>query len=124
AEALDRVADETGRAVMVDGAERLDQRRQVVAAEIVHQLRQLLVAARRDQLRDRALVADVVVETLAPGRTALEHQRRVELARAPLDPGAQLVAARLLERGLLQRAVFQDNHVPAEVPEQLLVALP
>ena len=36
----------------------------------------------------------------------------------------QLLAAGLLERGLLQRAVFQDHHVPAEILEQLLVALP
>ena len=46
AEALDRVGDEADRPVVIDAIERLDDRRQVVAAEIVHQPRQLVVAAR------------------------------------------------------------------------------
>ena len=61
---------------------------------------------------------------LAPGRAAGEHQRRVERVGAAVDPGLELVAARLLERRLLQRAVFHDDDVPAEILEQLLVALP
>ena len=86
AEALDGVADETGRPVVVDRAERLDQRGQVMPGEIGHQARKLVVGARLDQLRHRALVADVVEQALAPGRAALEHQRRVELVRALVDP--------------------------------------
>ncbi len=50
AEALHRVGDEAGRPVVVDLVERLDDRRQVVAAEIVHQPRQLVVGALLDQL--------------------------------------------------------------------------
>ena len=99
-------------------------RRQVVAAEVVHQPGQLVVGPRFDQLAHGALVADLVHQALAPGRAALEHQRRVELVRTAVDPLPQSVAARLAERGLLQRAVFQDHHVPAEILEQLLVALP
>ena len=82
AEALDRVGDEADRPIVIDGVERRDDRRQIVAAEIVHQPRQLIVAALFDQPRHRALVADLVVEALAPGRAALEHQRGIELVRA------------------------------------------
>ena len=124
AEALHRVGDEAGRPVVIDLVEGFDDRRQVVAAEVVHQPRQLVVGARLDQLCHRTLVADLVHQPLAPGRAALEHQRRVELVRAAVDPLPQGLAAGLAERGLLQRAVFQDHHVPAEVLEQLLVALP
>src|SRR6185369_17507962 len=84
----------------------------------------LIVAALADQLRHAALIADLVIEPLAPRRAAGEYQRRVELVRATVDPGTQLFAARFLERGALQRAVFHDAHVPAEIFEELLVALP
>src|SRR4029077_13796221 len=66
----------------------------------------------------------LIMEPFAPGRAARESQRRIELVRAIIDPTAQRVAAGLLERGLLQRAVFQDNDVPAEIFEELLVACP
>ncbi len=46
AEALDRVGDEADRPVVVDLAEGLDQRRQVMPAEIGHQPRELVVRAR------------------------------------------------------------------------------
>jgi hypothetical protein len=124
AEALDRVADEAGRFVTGGCMESLKHRRQIVAAEIVHQRRQCVVGAFLDQPADVALVADLVVEPLAPGGAAGEHQRRVELVRTLVDPLPQPLAAGLLEGGLLQRAVFDDHHVPAEIPEQLLVALP
>ena len=86
AEALDRVGDEAGRPVVIDLVEGFDDRRQVVAAEIVHQPRQLVVGALLDQLRHRALIADLVEQALAPRRAALEHQRRVELVRTAVDP--------------------------------------
>ncbi len=122
--ALDGVGDEADRPVMIDLAERVDERGQVVTGEIGHQPGKLGVRARLDQPRDVALVADLVVETLAPGRAALEHQRRVELVRATVDPLPQLLAARLLERRLQQRAVLEDHHVPAEAAEQRFVARP
>ena len=125
ARALDGVADEAGRPVVLRGGiERLDQRRQVVPAEIAHQPRELVVRSLVDQLRHRTLIAEIVHQPLAPGRAALERQRRVELVRATVDPGAQRFAARLLECGFLQRAVLDDHHVPAERLEQRLVARP
>ena len=125
ARALDGVADEAGRPVVRRRlVERLDQRRQVVPAEIAHQPRELIVGALVDQPRHRALVAEIVHQALAPRRAALERERRIELVRAVVDPGAQRFAARLLERGLLQRAVLDDDDVPAERLEQRLVARP
>ena len=122
--ALDRIGDEADRPIVIDGVERLDDRRQIVAAEIVHQPRQLIVAALFDQPRHRPLVADLVIETLAPRRAALEHQRGIKLVRTAIDPLAQHLAARLGKGGLLQRAVFEHHDVPAEIAEQILVTLP
>ncbi len=92
--------------------------------EVGHQPRQLLVRARLDQPRDVALVADLVEEALAPGGAALEDERRVELVRTIVDPLAQALAASLAERLLQQRAVFENDHVPAEGFEQRLIARP
>ena len=77
-----------------------------------------------DQPRVGAAVADVVEQPLAPRRAALEHQRRIELVRAAVDPVAQRLAARLGESRFLQRAVFEDHDIPAEGAEQRLEALP
>ena len=94
--ALDGVADEAGRPVIGRGlAERLDHRRQIVPAEIAHQPRELLVGTLLDQPGNRALIAELVREALAPRGAALEHQRRIELVRAVVDPFAQGFAARL-----------------------------
>ena len=112
------------KALLIDAGESLGDRSKIVAAEIVHQPRQLVVAAPFDQPRHRPLVADLVIETLAPGRAALEHQRRIKLVRAVIDPLPQHFAARLGKGGLLQRAVFENDNVPAEIAEQILVALP
>jgi len=122
--ALDGVADEADRPVMVDLAEGLEQGGQIVARQIGHQARELVVAARLDQPRDVALVAEVVEQPLAPGRAALEHQGRIELVGAAVDPVAQARAARFREGRLLQRAVLQDDDVPAEGAKQLFVAFP
>ena len=97
---------------------------EVVTAEIVHQRRDRVVAARLDQPRHRPLVADLVEKPLAPRRAALKHQRRIELVRAAIDPLPQRFAARLGEGLLLQRAVFEHDDVPAEIAEQVFVALP
>ncbi len=122
--ALDGVADEADRPVMVDLAEGLEQPGEIVPRQIGHEPRERVVAARLDQPGDVALVADVVEQPLAPRRPALEHQRRIELVGAAVDPFAQARAARLRERGLQQRAVLQDDDVPAEGAKQLFVALP
>src|SRR5580704_17961579 len=98
--AFDRIGDEADGPVVIDGVERRDDRCQIVAAELVHQPRQLIVAARLNEPRHRPLVADLVIETLAPGRAALEHQRGIELVWTMIDPLAQYLAARLGKRGL------------------------
>jgi len=118
------VADEAGGPVVVDLAESLDHRRQVVPAEIAHQPREFIIRALLDQLGDVALVSQFIQQALAPRSSPLEHQRGVKLVRTAVDQFAQTLAARLLERGLLQRAVLDDHHVPAEGLEQRLVARP
>ena len=65
-EALDGVGNEAGRPVMADSVERFDDRRQIVAAEVTHQPGQFFVGSAFDQLCNRALVADVIEEPLAP----------------------------------------------------------
>ena len=72
ADALDGVGDEADRAVVIDGFKRLDHAGHVVSAEIGHQRQQFVIVAAVDQLRHLALVADVVLQMLAEGSTALE----------------------------------------------------
>ena len=96
-EAFDGVGDEADRAVMIDLAEGVDQRRQVVARKVRHQAMKLRVGACLDQSRHRTAVADLVEQPLAPGATALKHQRGVELVRTTVDPVAQSIAAGLAE---------------------------
>ena len=81
AETFDGIGDEADRPVVIDGVEGVDDGAQIVAAEIVHELRQLVIAARIDERCDGSLVADLVGQALAPGRAALKHQRGVKLVR-------------------------------------------
>ena len=121
--ALDGVGDEDHRPVVVDRLEGVHQRRQVVAGEVAHQRRELGVGAPVEQRRHRPLVAELVGQTLAPGGAALEDQRRIERVRAGIDPRLQPFAAGLTEGRLLQRAVLQRHHLPAEGGEDRLEAL-
>src|SRR5262249_44425428 len=73
---------------------------------------------------DVALVANLVIETLPPCRPARKNERRVKLVRAVVDPLAQCLAARLLERCLLQRAILENDDLPSEIIEELLIASP
>ncbi len=122
AHALDRVGDEDDRPVVVDALEGLEEARQVVAAEIAHEARQLLVRAALDEARDGALVAEIVEEAFPPGGAALVGEGGIELVRGGVDPFAQALAAGLAERRLHERAVLEDDHVPAEGAEQRLEA--
>ena len=122
AEALDGVGDEDYRPIVVDRFEGGDEARQVMTAEVCHQPRELLVRALVEEARDGTLVAEVILQALAPSRAALKGQGRVELVGAGIDPAAELLAARLAERFLLQRAVFQRHHLPAEGLEDRLEA--
>jgi hypothetical protein len=60
----------------------------------------------------------ILLELPAPGRAALEHQRRVELVGAVVDPFLQPLAARLGKGRLQQLAVLEEHNLPAEVLEQ------
>src|SRR5262249_10165366 len=95
-----------------------------MAAEIVHQDGEFVVAAALDKRGDRTLIADLVIKPLAPCRSALKHQGRIKLVRTVIDPAAQNVAVRLGKCRLLQRAVFEQNHVPTEIAKQILITFP
>src|SRR5262249_34550983 len=69
-------------------------------------------------------VADPVGGALAPGGPALEHERGGGLVRTIVDPLAQSLSASLAEGLLQQRAVFENDDVPAEGFEQRLIARP
>ena len=124
ADTFDRVGDEADRPVVIDPVESLSDCAQIVAAEIAHELRQFVIAAGIDKSRHSSLVADLVGQTLAPRRATLEYQRGIKLVRTRIDPAAQHLAARFGEGSLLQRAVFENHHVPAEIAEQIFVAFP
>src|SRR3546814_2168850 len=66
------------------------------------------------------LIAQIIHETFAPGGAALEGERRIELVRAGVDPGAQRLAAGLAEGGLQQVAVLDGDDLPAHRAEQLV----
>ena len=95
-----------------------------MAGKVGHQLRQLGIGAGFDQACDRALIADLFEEALAPSGAALEHQCRIELVGTPVDPLPQLFAAGLAEHLLQERAVLEDYDIPAEGFEQNLIARP
>ncbi len=122
AESLDRIGDEHGRPVVIDRLEGVQQIRQIMAAEIAHEGRELRVRATLEQAGHVALVAEIVQEPLAPGGAALEGQRRIELVRRRVDPLAQSFSARLLERSFLQGTVFENDDIPAEGAENGLEA--
>ena len=68
-----------------------------------------------------SLVQDYV---RAHGWGLSRHEGRIELVRAGIDELAQALAAGFGKRRLLQLAVFEDDHVPAEGAEQRFVARP
>ena len=122
--ALDRIGQEDRRPVVIDAPEGVDQRLQAMAAEVVHEIRELLVAAGRKKIANTRFPADFLGQPLAPGTAALEGQRGIELVRTPVNPVAQCLAARLAKSSLLKRTVFQHLHIPAEGSEYLFDALP
>ncbi len=88
ANALDGVGDKADRPVVIDRLESLDHAGHVVSAEIGHQRQQFAVAALVDQLRHRALIADLVREMLAERGPALKTQRGIHRVRAIVDPAS------------------------------------
>ena len=122
AHALDGVGDETGRLIAIGlGTQRVDHRLDVMAAEIGHQRAELVIRHRIDD-RARLGAAEIGQQRLAPRRTALEGQRRIQRVRAVIDPCTQRLAAFLRERSLQFAAVLDGDDVPAHVAEQTLDA--
>ncbi len=117
--ALDGISQETDRPITRSAFEGVDQRGQVMTAEIGHQAAQILVGPALDQRRDQALVAQIVEQAAAPGGAALIGQGRIKLVGAGVDPVAQSLAARFGEGGLEQRAIFEDPDLPSHRLEQL-----
>ncbi len=107
AKTLDRIGNEAYRTVVLARLiKSTEQRCQVMAAEIGHQSRKLVITVTLYQFRHRSLITQVVHQPLAPGRTALKGQGRIVLVRTCIDPLAQLFSARFGKCRLLQRAVL------------------
>ena len=104
--------------------ESVEKQRQVVPAEIIHEPCKLMIGTPLDEPRNFALIADLVEEPFAPGLTALEGQRRIELVGAGVYPLLQSLAAGLGESRLEQRAIFEDDDIPAEIAEDRFEARP
>ena len=119
-EALDGVGDEAVRPVVVHRLERLAHQIEIVAAEIGHEARELVVVVLGEQRADARQVAEVLLQTLAPPGATLERQRRVEIVRTVVDPLPQRRAIGLGERRLQQLAVLERDHLPADRAEEVL----
>ena len=120
--ALGGVADQAGRPVVADAVERVEQHVDVVAGEVGHQRVQRRIVAPVEERARLRLAADVVRQPLAPARAALVGERGIERVRAVVDPAPQRLPAGLGEGGLLQTAVFERQHPPADRAEQLVDA--
>ncbi len=118
AEALDRVGDVADRLIGRGGGKAFQDRLQVMAAEVGHQARQLAIVVPAHDGERIGMDRQILLQLPAPGRAALEHQRRVELVGAVVDPLLQPLTARLGEGCLQQLAVLQQHDLPAEVLEQ------
>ena len=89
-----------------------------MTGEIGHQPREFVIRAPGDQ-RQRVRVAhEILIQPLAPGGAAAEHQRRVKLVRAVVDPVRQTLAAGFCKGISQQRTMFQNDDIPAETLKQ------
>jgi Lrp/AsnC family transcriptional regulator, leucine-responsive regulatory protein len=112
---LDRVGEDHRRPLRlgVRGGERVEQRGEVVAAEVAHRAQQLVVRGVRDQLRDVAAAAARPRQPLAQlGRVAAQ-QPLVLLVRHAVDPPAQRAAAVAGEQRLQPAPVLDGLRLPA-----------
>ncbi len=94
--ALDGVGDETGRQVVVDLVEGVEDGGHVVAGQVGHERVQRVVIEPVEERADPVHRAEVALELAAPGLPALERQRGVARVRAVVDP---LVEARRRRAG-------------------------
>ena len=120
--ALDCIGNKAGRLVAfgIRRAQGLNDRLDIVAAQVHHQFGQFVVRQRIQYAAHALGPAEVGQQRLTPGRAALERQRRIQAVRAIIDPGAQQVAALPRECGLQLASVFDRDDVPAHVAEQPL----
>ena len=116
--ALDGVGDEALGLVGRRALEGLQDRLQVVAAEVGHEAGERGIVVPAHDGERIGMDGEVVLELPPPGRAALEHQRRVEHVGAVVDPLLEALAAGLGEGALQQLAVLEKHDLPAEVLEQ------
>ena len=58
---------------------------------VISRVQRVVVVVVEDRA-DAGIAVEVALQLLAPGRAALEDQRRIERVRAGVDPVAQMVA--------------------------------
>ena len=116
--ALDGVGDEADRLVRRHVVEGLQDRLQVVAAEIGHEAGERGIVVPAHDVERIGMDGEVVLQLPPPGLAALEHQRRVEHVGTVVDPLLEALAAGLGEGALQQLAVLEKDDLPAEVLEQ------
>ena len=122
ADALDRVGDETHRAIMIDGLKCLQHGYKIMAGKIAHEREKFSIAALFNQ--PVSLCGQFQKHALAKGSSALKTKRGVKLVGAGIDPVSQRLATVLVERSLHQLAVFEDHDVPAKIAEHRVELLP
>ncbi len=112
---LDRVGEDHRRAVdhLVGGGERVEQHRQVVAAEVAEREQQLVVVEVRDRVRDGPPAGAVPGQALAQHRRRRAEQPLILLVRHRLDPVAERRAAVAREELLEPAAPLGVDRVPA-----------
>jgi hypothetical protein len=87
-------------------------------AEIGHEACKLTITAAIDDLERFGVIRELILELAAPALGTLEHQRRIKLVRAFVDPLAEPFSARLPECGFQQLAVLDEDHFPTEILEE------
>ena len=105
---------------MIDGGKCLGHGLDAVAAEILHQGRELRVRAPFDQSGHISLIPQIVQEALPPIRATHESQSGVVLVWTRIDPVTQAVAAGLFKGRALQNPIFDTQDIPAERIEDFL----
>ena len=111
--ALDGVGDETGRQVVVDLVEGVEDRGHVVAGQVGHERVQRVVIEPVEERADPVHRAEVALELAAPGLPALERQRGVARVRAVVDPLSKRVAAGPAERRFEPQPVLEHDDAEA-----------
>ena len=115
---LDGVGDEAHGLTRRRLRERLEDRLEVMPAEVRHQAREPGIVVPAHDVERVGMDGEVFFELAPPGRAALEDERRVEQVGAVVDPLLEALTAGLGEGPLQQLAVLDQHHLPAEVVEQ------